>query len=161
GHFHRWTQVHIALGTLGFVAALLHANFGIHGWLTGTLLIAFGGVVATGWLGWIIYKVVPPIVTRIEGETSQLVEDVQNDREQLAEELARLTEDAGSLAQLAGAARGPAGGVFARWTKRYNPEHKAKAVVDLDRIQTLIQALPPDRRADGRRVVTDVVRIAD
>jgi CRP-like cAMP-binding protein len=160
GNFHRWTQVHIALGTLGFVAALLHSNFGIHGWLTGTLLIAFGGVVFTGWLGWIIYKVVPPVVTRIEGETSQLVEDVENEREQLSDELRNLTEGQ-AMAQLARVARGHAGGLFARWNKRYNPEHKAKLVVDTGAIQTLIQALPPDRRADGRRVVTDVVRIAD
>src|SRR5262249_32203719 len=96
-HFQRWTQVHIALGSVGFLAALLHANGGIHGWLSGTLLVTFAGVFLTGWLGLAIYKLVPPIVTRIEGDTSQLVEDVENERQQLREELAHMLADAPAM----------------------------------------------------------------
>ena len=43
------------------------------------------------------------------------------------------------MSKLAAAAAGHAGGLFARWTKTYNPERKAKTVVDADAIQRLIQ----------------------
>jgi hypothetical protein len=159
-HFQRWTQVHIALGSVGFLAALLHANWALHGWLSGTLLVTFAGVFLTGWLGFAIYKLVPPIVTRIEGDTSQLVEDVENERQQLRDEVAQMTADAPAMAKVARAARKAAGGLLARIGAGYNPEEKAKAVGALASIDALIQDLPPDRQADARRVVTDIVRIA-
>jgi Fe-S-cluster-containing dehydrogenase component len=160
GTLQRWTQVHIALGALGFFAALLHADFALHGWLTGTLLVTFAGVFLSGCCGQIIYTRVPPLLARVEGEKSQLVEDVLNERLELEAELEGFAETE-ALAALARAARRPAGGLRARARGDYQPEQFAASVLEDPAIEQAIANLPPDRRADGRRVVTDVVRVAD
>jgi ferredoxin len=160
GTLQRWTQIHIALGALGFFAALLHANFSIHGWLTSALLLTFGGVFLSGFFGQAIYLLVPPIITRIEGEKSMLVEDVHNEQRELTAELDALTH-AAQMRVVAAHAKSLAGGLFSRTGRGYNPDRFAENVLVDDRLQNLIQQLPPQIRADARRVVTDVCRIQD
>jgi CRP-like cAMP-binding protein len=160
GTLQRWTQVHIALGATGFFAALLHANFGIHGWLTSALLLVFGAVFLSGFLGQTIYTLVPPILTRIEGETSMLVEDVHNERRQLQKELAALV-DSQPMRAIAKAARVLVGGLAARVRRDYHPERFAESVQTHERMVHLLAQLPPERRADGRRVVADLSHLVD
>jgi hypothetical protein len=160
GSLERWTQVHVALGALGLLAALLHANFTLGGMVTGALLVVFGAVFLSGAFGQLLYKAVPPLLARIEGETSQLVEDVWSERAALETELAALTA-APALAELARAARGPAGGLLARLRKGYSPTAFASAAQADARLAQRLAHLPPERRADGRRVIADVARLAD
>lgn len=160
GTLQRWTQIHIAVGALGFLAALLHANFTIHGWLTGTLLTIFAGVFLSGFVGQLLYTRVPPIITRIEGEKSQLVEDVHTERVALEKELAALLDSQGMRA-IAQVARKLGGGLGVRAKSSYQPDKLVEAAQQDPRVQHLIQQLPPERRADGRRVVADVIRMAD
>jgi len=160
GGLQRWTQIHIALGALGFLGALLHANFAAHGWLTAILLFTFGGVFLSGILGQLLYQLVPPMLARIEGERSQLVEDVLNERRELQVELASLCDSA-PLRGLHGQARARAGGILKRMGRSYQPDRFAEEVQADERIANLLSNLPPERRADGRRVITDAVRLAD
>jgi CRP-like cAMP-binding protein len=160
GGLQLWTQIHIALGALGFFAALLHANFAAHGWLTSILLFTFGGVFFSGILGQLLYQMVPPMLARIEGDRSQLVEDVLNERRELAVELASLC-DSEPLRAVHREARGRAGGIFTRASREYQPDRFAERVQADGRVAHLLSNLPPDRRADGRRVVLDAVRMAD
>jgi hypothetical protein len=160
GGLQRWTQIHIALGALGFFGALLHANFAAHGWLTSLLLFTFGGVFLSGILGQLLYQLVPPMLARIEGERSQLVEDVLNERRELQVELASLCDSA-PLRALEREARRRAGGILRRAGRNYQPERFAESVQADAWIANLLQNLPPERRADGRRLVLDVVRLAD
>lgn len=160
GTVQRWTQIHIALGALGFFAALLHANFGIHGWLTGTLLVVFGGVFLSGCAGQLIYTFVPPIITRIEGDRSMLVEDVHTELIQLSQELDALS-DTPAMAAVVRAARAADGGLGSRSARTYMPERAVEKVLENARVQNAIAQLPPEKRADGRRAATDVVRIGD
>ena len=160
GGLQRWTQVHIALGALGFFAALLHANFAAHGWLTAILLCTFGGVFLSGFLGQLLYQTVPPMLARIEGERSQLVEDVLNERRELQVELASLCDSA-PLRALAKLARGRAGGLWRRARSDYQPERFAESVLADAQIANLVAHVPPNRRADARRLIADVVRQAD
>jgi len=160
GSLQRWTQIHIALGALGFFAALLHANFSIHGWLTSALLLVFAGVFLSGFVGQAIYTLVPPIITRIEGDKSMLVEDVQNEKTQLEAELDALTH-AAQMRSIAARARSLAGGLLSRTGRKYQPDRFAENVLLDEKLQNLIQQLPPQVRADARRIVTDAVRIQD
>jgi hypothetical protein len=160
GSLQRWTQVHIAVGALGFFAALLHANFAIHGWLTATLLLIFGGVFLSGFIGQTIYTLVPPLITRIEGEKSMLVEDVRNEQVQLQQELAALTESA-AMQAVAARARALAGGLLARTRKDYHPDRFAEDAQADQKVEHLLQQLPLEKRGDARRVVADVLRIRD
>jgi hypothetical protein len=160
GSLQRWTQIHIALGAVGFFAALLHASFAMHGWLTSALLLVFAGVFLSGVAGQIIYTVVPPILTRIEGEKSMLVEDVRNEQAQLEAELEALTR-AAQMRAVADRARAVAGGLGRRLGRTYQPERFAENAILDDKLQNLMAQLPPQIRADARRVVFDVCRIQD
>ncbi len=160
GGLQRWTQVHIALGALGFFAALLHANFSVHGWLTSILLFTFGGVFLSGIVGQFLYQLVPPMLARIEGEKSLLVEDVLNEKRELTVELASLCDN-DSLRAIARVAGGLAGGFITRARRDYQPERFAETVLAGPRLTNLISHVPPDRRADARRVISDTVRLRD
>jgi Fe-S-cluster-containing dehydrogenase component len=160
GTFQRWTQIHIALGAVGFFAALLHANFSLHGWLTATLLMIFGGVFLSGFAGQLIYTLVPPLLARIEGDKSMLVEDVWAERKQLEIELAALC-DSREMHAVARAARSASGGFFARTGRTYRPDAHGEATADDPRVVRAIAELPPERRPDARRAAIDVSRIAD
>jgi hypothetical protein len=160
GTFQRWTQVHIALGAVGFFAALLHANFALHGWLTATLLVIFGGVFLSGFAGQMIYTFVPPALARIEGDKSMLVEDVWAERRQLEIELAALS-DSREMIRVAKAVKAATGGLLRRLSLKYKPEDAAQEDENDARVQRALAELPPDRRPDGRRVAADVSRIAD
>jgi hypothetical protein len=107
-----------------------------------------------------LYTRLPPIITRIEGEKSQLVEDVHTERVALHKELAALLDSQGMRA-IANVAQKLAGGFGVRARGTYQPEKFAEAALQDSRIQHLIQQLPPERRADGRRVVSDVIRTVD
>jgi CRP-like cAMP-binding protein len=160
GGLQRWTQIHVALGALGFFAALLHANFAAHGWLTATLLFTFGGVFLSGVAGQLLYQLVPPMLARIEGDRSQLVEDVVNEKRELEMELASLC-DSDPLRAIRKKAHGFAGGVFSRMGRGYQPDKFADSAIDDPRLANLLAHVPPDRRADARRVITDECRMAD
>jgi CRP-like cAMP-binding protein len=161
GTIQRWTQVHIALGGLGFFAALLHANFRLHGLVSGLLLVTFGLVFATGLLGVWLYRRVPPILARVEGERALLVEDVENERGQLVDEIDALCEAAPELHEVAATARRLAGGVGLRSRDDYTPERHADTVQTHGKIEHLVAGLPHERRAEARRVARDVVRLVD
>ncbi len=72
-----WTQFHMVIGVVGFIAALAHAGFQITGVLTALLLLLFGLEVVTGILGQYIYMVVPGQLTRLERHgQAKLIEDL-------------------------------------------------------------------------------------
>lgn len=72
-----WTQFHMVIGVLGFVAALAHAGFQLTGILTTVLLMLFALELVTGLLGQYIYMVVPSQLTRLEREgQAKLIEDL-------------------------------------------------------------------------------------
>ncbi|MBL4634136.1 MAG: hypothetical protein JKY56_09700, partial [Kofleriaceae bacterium] len=72
-----WTQFHMVIGVLGFVAALAHAGFQITSVLTALLLLLFGLEVITGVLGQYIYMTVPSKLTRLEKDgQAKLIEDL-------------------------------------------------------------------------------------
>lgn len=80
-----WTQFHMVVGIVGFVAALAHAGFQITGVLTALLLLLFGLEVLTGVLGQYIYMVVPGQLTRLERHgQAKLIEDLLEEEATLA-----------------------------------------------------------------------------
>jgi Fe-S-cluster-containing dehydrogenase component len=160
GTLHRWTQIHVALGALGFLAALLHSNFQVGGFATAALLFVFGGVFLSGCLGQFLYYVAPPILARIEGEKSLLVEDVVNERRELQRELASLC-DAADLRTLEREATRAAGGLFMRARRDYDPTATSVGMEAEPRLANLIANLPPSRHADARRILSHVARRAD
>lgn len=92
GALRYWLLSHIYIGVLAGVLLLVHGGRNSGGLLTSLLMISFDLVIASGLFGVFCYLVVPRIMTRIEGEPL-LLEDLQARRQELREDLFRLTDE--------------------------------------------------------------------
>jgi Fe-S-cluster-containing dehydrogenase component/CRP-like cAMP-binding protein len=114
GRLESWTQFHMVIGALGFLAALAHSGFAISGAGTTFLLLLFAMEVATGALGQTLYSRVPKLLTHLEQHgNSKLIEDLYQERRELTEGIAELLRKqppafrnyASTLKRLAGSKR--------------------------------------------------------
>jgi Fe-S-cluster-containing dehydrogenase component/CRP-like cAMP-binding protein len=88
-----WTQFHMVIGVVGFVAALAHAGFHVTGVFTTLLLVVFALEVATGALGQLIYMTVPRALTRLERHgLARLVEDLLEEEQALQAGITELVQ---------------------------------------------------------------------
>ena len=92
GALRYWLLSHVYVGVLAGFLILVHGGTSSGGLLTSLLMISFDLVIASGMFGVFCYLVVPPLMTRIEGEPL-LLEDLQTRREELRAELVRLSEE--------------------------------------------------------------------
>ena len=92
GALRYWMMSHVYVGVLAGFLILVHGGTSSGGLLTSLLMISFDLVIASGLFGVFCYLVVPPLMTRIEGEPL-LLEDLQTRREELRADLVRLSEE--------------------------------------------------------------------
>lgn len=92
GALRYWLMSHVYIGVLAGFLLLVHGGTTSGGLLTSLLMISFDLVIASGLFGVFCYLIVPPLMTRIEGEPL-LLEDLQARREELRAELVRLSEE--------------------------------------------------------------------
>jgi Fe-S-cluster-containing dehydrogenase component len=91
GGLEAWTQFHMVMGAVGFLAAVAHAGFQVTGVFTTLLLVVFAFEVATGISGQIIYATVPTALTRLERHgLARLVEDLFEEEGTLERSMAEL-----------------------------------------------------------------------
>jgi hypothetical protein len=93
GPLRYWMLAHAYLGVMGCLLIILHAGNIFGGFLTGSLMIAFGAVILTGLFGLGCYLIIPRILTKIEG-TPLLVEDLEARGAELGSELSHILEHA-------------------------------------------------------------------
>jgi ferredoxin len=162
GNVEMWTQFHMVIGAIGFVAALAHAGFRVTGVFTTLLLLVFAAEILTGVLGQLIYMIVPRILTRLErGGLAKLIEDLHEEHLALSRGVAELAERSPEEVRkfLAGPLAGAAGGILARFASSYDPEaalHKAE-----DRLRAQVDKLAGKEQATAQRLITDVMRLGD
>ncbi len=92
GALRYWMMSHVYVGVLAGFLILVHGGTSSGGFLTTFLMISFDLVIASGLFGVFCYLVVPPLMTRIEGEPL-LLEDLLARREELRADLVRLSEE--------------------------------------------------------------------
>jgi Fe-S-cluster-containing dehydrogenase component/CRP-like cAMP-binding protein len=91
GGLEAWTQFHMVLGAVGFLAAVAHAGFQVTGVFTTLLLVAFAFEVGTGVAGQLIYATAPTALTRLERHgLARLVEDLYEEEAELERSIAEL-----------------------------------------------------------------------
>jgi Fe-S-cluster-containing dehydrogenase component/CRP-like cAMP-binding protein len=91
GALRYWMLAHIYVGAIAGVLLLFHSGVKTGGLLTSLLYIAFNLTILSGLVGVVAYLVAPRILTRIEGEPL-LVEDLENRRKELREDLRAILE---------------------------------------------------------------------
>jgi len=91
GGLEAWTQFHMVLGAVGFLAAVAHAGFQVTGVFTTLVLLVFAFEVATGLAGQVIYATVPTTLTRLERHgLARLVEDLLDEQAALERTIGEL-----------------------------------------------------------------------
>jgi hypothetical protein len=155
-----WTQFHLVIGILGFIAALAHAGFQITGVLTALLLLIFAFEVLTGILGQYLYMTVPAKLTRIERQgQAKLIEDLLAEERELEGSIHQLRkglpEDYKSF--LGGAVSKYAYSLGMRMRKDYDAEVMVKqtlGMIDFNQV-------PIPLRPILERLLTDMCKLGD
>lgn len=155
-----WTQFHMVVGILGFLAALAHAGFRITGVFTTALLFIFAAEIVTGVLGQALYMTVPKLLTRIERHgLAKLIEDLFEEEIALSTGIAELT--AKSPPEVGQLVNGPisraAGGVRMRFRATYDPEKHP----DWVRQHVAFQQIPQRYHDLVDRMIGDLCRLQD
>jgi len=162
GHMEVWTQFHMVIGAVGFVAMLAHAGFQVNGVFTAVLLLVFALEILTGVAGQAIYMVVPRILTRLErGGLAKLIEDLLEEELALDKSIDELTRKASPdvKALFAGTIRKAAGSVGDRLKAGFDSE-KLLAAASREVAEASTQ-IPEGSRATVDRLVSDQVRRQD
>jgi hypothetical protein len=86
-----WLQSHIYLGVLAAVVALLHTGFRWHDRMALLALLLMGIVVVSGIVGAVLYKRVPPMLTRVESDATG--EEISKQLNQMARTMERTASE--------------------------------------------------------------------
>ncbi len=162
GHMEVWTQFHMVIGIVGFVAMLAHAGFQVNGVFTAVLLLVFAVEILTGVLGQAIYMVVPRILTRLErGGLAKLIEDLLEEEIELDKSIDELTRKSSPEVKklFEGPIKQAAGGRGLRYKADYDSE---KFLTNATRsLADAAKNVPPNSRATVDRLLRDQVRLQD
>jgi Fe-S-cluster-containing dehydrogenase component len=154
-----WTQFHMVVGVLGFVAALAHAGFQLTGILTSVLLMLFGLELITGLLGQYIYMVVPTQLTRLERDgQAKLIENL------LEEEIALIGSTQELLASVPSEAQGlvkSASTLAGRVSIRLKPDYDKEGLIRYIGRQSRLEEADPKLRPSLERLIKDLCALGD
>jgi hypothetical protein len=164
GGLEAWTQFHMVLGAVGFVAATAHAGFQVTGVFTTLLMLVFAFEVATGAAGQLIYAIVPTALTRLERHgLARLVEDLLDEQSVLERAIAELiaTVNPGAWRALRKGVEALAGTMHDRMAASYDPT--AAATAARQRLARVVDGVPltADDRTTLERVVESRCRLYD
>jgi ferredoxin len=162
GNMEVWTQFHMVVGVLGFLAALAHAGFRITGVFTTLLLVLFAIEVLTGFLGQAIYMIAPRILTRLERhDLAKLIEDLVQEEIDLRTGIEELTHK--SPPEIGKLVKGPldraAGSIRSRYAAKYDPARQPELITR--QLGAELRKVPPTQRATVDRLIRDVSRLKD
>ena len=155
-----WTQFHMVAGLFGFLAALAHSGFAVTGLFTTMLMVVFAFEVVSGVLGQAIYMIVPRVLTALERHgLAKLVEDLLSEEIEIRDSIHELTANSSPELERLAKVTAPkkAGGVWSRFSTRYDPElreEEIRASVSTEELSELEQAV-------AYRIIKDVCRLAD
>jgi hypothetical protein len=164
GGLEAWTQFHMVLGAIGFLAAVAHAGFQVTGVFTTLLLLVFAFEVATGVFGQLIYSTVPTTLTRLERHgLARLVEDLYDEQSALERSIAELvaTVPADAWRALRKTVEALAGDMHSRMVANYDPP--GVVAVAKQRLPAVLAPHPltADDRTTLERVVESRCRLLD
>ncbi|MGE0682394.1 MAG: hypothetical protein AB7P69_16030 [Candidatus Binatia bacterium] len=92
GRLEVWYYWHLMLGSLSLLLIVTHAGFRFGNLVATVAFLFLAGVVITGVVGYFIYRVVPPALTRIEDRVKRTPEELRMELEEVTKELAKIVE---------------------------------------------------------------------
>ena len=164
GGLEAWTQFHMVLGALGFVAAVAHAGFAVTGVFTTLLLLVFALEVATGLAGQVIYATVPTTLTRLERHgLARLVEDLLDEQSVLERTIGELigTVLPAAWRALRKDVEALSGSLHDRMRGNHDPRVALAAAVQALAARLARAEVSPDDRLTLERIVESRSRLID
>ena len=155
GRLEIWYYWHLMLGCLSILLILTHAGFRF-GNLVATLAFVFlVGVVLTGIIGYFIYRVVPPALTKVEERVEKIPEELQQELEEVTKELASVIEGKSDAfcqvyhqeTAIPGISLQPS----LRWL--WGPREIARDTARPDRLRMIVTDIPGPEQEDFRRMI--------
>jgi len=92
GRLEIWYYWHLMLGSLSILLILTHAGFRFGNLVATLAFVCLVGVVITGVIGYLIYCIVPPALTKVEDRVKKTPEELRLELEEINAELAKLAE---------------------------------------------------------------------
>jgi hypothetical protein len=87
GRLEVWYHWHLMLGCLAVLLILTHAGFRFGNVVATLAFLCLVGVVASGILGYVLYRVIPPALTRIEERADKTPEELSEELQEVKREL--------------------------------------------------------------------------
>lgn len=155
GRLQVWYYWHLMLGCLSIVLILTHAGFRF-GNLVATLAFVFlVGVVATGILGYIIYRVVPPALTRVEERVEKTPEELREELSEVNQELVEVVQGKSQIFQEIAQQETamPGAGLQPSWRWLWAPAELTRDTTRPDRLRLIVREIPTAEQEDFRKMV--------
>ena len=92
GRLEVWYHWHLMLGCLAVLLILTHAGFHFGNVVATLAFLSLVGVVASGILGYVLYRVIPPALTRIEERANKTPEELSEELQEVKRELQTVIE---------------------------------------------------------------------
>ena len=155
GRLEIWYYWHLMLGYLSVLLILAHAGFRF-GNLVATLAFVFlVGVVATGVWGYVIYRRIPPRLTKIEERVKKTPEELQEELRETQQELASVVRKKSPTFQeiyeqeiaIPGVSLAPS------WRWLFGSVDLERDTTRPDRLRLIVREVPSPEQEDFRKMV--------
>jgi hypothetical protein len=155
GQLRVWYCWHLMLGCLSVLLIATHAGFRFSNPVAVLAFLFLVGVVATGVLGYAIYKVVPPALTKVEQRVEKTPEELREERDEVRRELEAVTQGKSPsfLAIYQQEAAIPDVSLTPSWRWLLGPAEVARDTTRPDRLRLIVREIPGPEQEDFRKMV--------
>lgn len=155
GQLQVWYCWHLMLGCLSVLLIATHAGFRFGNPIAALAFLFLIGVVATGVLGYAIYKVVPPALTKVEQRVEKTPEELHEELNEVRRELEAVTQvkSPSFLAIYQQEAAIPAVSFTPSWRWLLGPTEIARDTARPDRLRLIVREIPGPEQEDFRKMV--------
>jgi len=155
GRLQMWYYWHLMLGCLSILLILVHSGFRFGNPVAVLAFLCLIGVVATGILGYVIYQVVPPALTKIEQRVEKTPEELREDLDEVYRELEAVAQGKSQafLAIYQQESTIPGISLTPSWRWLTGPADIARDTVRPDRLRLVVREIPGPEQEDFRKMV--------
>ncbi|MGH7961787.1 MAG: hypothetical protein ACRERD_08170 [Candidatus Binatia bacterium] len=155
GRLQTWYYWHLMLGCLSILLILTHAGFRFDNLIATLAFICLVGVVVTGIVGYVIYRVVPTALTKVEERVEKTPEELRAELSETNQELATLIQGKSQIfldiyqqeAAIPGVSLQPS------WRWLSAPEEIQRDTTRPDRLRLIVREIPGPEQEDFRKLV--------
>lgn len=155
GQLQVWYCWHLMLGCLSVLLIATHAGFRFSNPVAVLAFLFLVGVVATGVLGYVIYKVVPPALTKVEQRVEKMPEELGEEVNEVRRELEAVTQGKSPsfCAIYQHEAAIPGVSLTPSWRWLVGPAEIARDTTRPDRLRLIVKEIPGPEQEDFRKMI--------